>query len=125
MVWLIYINPVLRLLYIFYRFSYITSLIENAPEGTSLNFEGGLNVIEDLDKVSCNETYLEYKFFNRLARYFLYIILMKTRKNTFITIVQLDHISIVNLRLNTKFTLQRRQIIAISRYNRRKKSRSK
>ena len=99
--------------------------MENAPEGTSLNFEGGLNVIEDLDKVSCNETYLEYKFFKRLARYFIYIILMKTRKNTFITIVQLDHISIVNLRLNTKFTLQRRQIIAISRYNRRRKSRSK
>ena len=38
--------------------------MENAPEGTSLNFEGGLNVIEDLDKVSCNETYLEYKFCN-------------------------------------------------------------
>ena len=33
--------------------------MENAPEGTSLNFEGGLNVIEDLDKVSSNETYLE------------------------------------------------------------------
>ena len=56
---LILFYPVLRLFFIFYRFSYITSLIENAPEGTSLNFEGGLNVIEDLDKVNCNETYLE------------------------------------------------------------------
>ena len=38
--------------------------MENAPEGTSLNFEGGLNIIEDLDKVNYNESYLEYKFRN-------------------------------------------------------------
>ena len=50
---------------------------------------------------------------------------MKSRTNTFITIVRLDHIGIVNFCLNEKFTMQRRQIIAISRYNRRKKSRSK
>ena len=31
---------------------YITNLVENAPEGTTLSFEGGLDVVEDLDKVS-------------------------------------------------------------------------
>ena len=35
----------------FIPISYITNLIENAPEGTTLNFEGGLNMVEDLDKV--------------------------------------------------------------------------
>ena len=31
--------------------SYITSLVENAVEGTQLVFEGGLNIVEDMDKV--------------------------------------------------------------------------
>ena len=31
--------------------SYITSLEENAAEGTKLEFEGGLDIVEDLDKV--------------------------------------------------------------------------
>ena len=118
----------MRLSFIFYRFSYITSLIENAPEGTSLNFEGGLNVIEDLDKVSRNEPYSE-SMCNRLqtirngiiTQDISYNILRKIWTNTFIDIVKLDHISTVNLCLNKKFTMQRRQIIAISRYNRRKK----
>ena len=38
-----------------YNFSYITNLVENAPEGTTLLFEGGLDVVEDLDKVRNNE----------------------------------------------------------------------
>jgi hypothetical protein len=32
-------------------FSYITNLDENAVEGTKLQFEGGLDIVEDLDKV--------------------------------------------------------------------------
>ena len=32
-------------------FSYMTNLEENAPEGTILKFEGGLDMVEDLDKV--------------------------------------------------------------------------
>ena len=35
---------------------YITSLPENAEEGTRLRFEGGLDTVEDLDKV--NKTYV-------------------------------------------------------------------
>ena len=35
-----------------FDFSYITNLVENAPEGTILKFEGGLDMVEDLDKVS-------------------------------------------------------------------------
>ena len=58
-------------------------MIENAPEGTSLNFEGGLNVIEDLDKVSCNETYLEYKFFNRYITLFHIYYFDENQKNYF------------------------------------------
>ena len=34
-----------------YNFRYFTNLVENAPEGTTLSFEGGLDVVEDLDKV--------------------------------------------------------------------------
>ena len=30
----------------------MTNLAENAPEGTILKFEGGLDMVEDLDKVS-------------------------------------------------------------------------
>ena len=33
-------------------FRYITSIEENAEEGTQLKFEGGLDIVEDLDKVS-------------------------------------------------------------------------
>ena len=36
----------------FFARSYITSLEENAAEGTKLEFEGGLDIVEDLDKVS-------------------------------------------------------------------------
>ena len=35
----------------FFVSSYITNLMENAPEGTTLSFEGGLDMVEDLDKV--------------------------------------------------------------------------
>ena len=38
-----------------YNFRYITNLVENAQEGTMLSFEGGLDVVEDLDKVRNNE----------------------------------------------------------------------
>ena len=34
-----------------FGFSYIANLEENAPEGTILKFEGGLDMVEDLDKV--------------------------------------------------------------------------
>ena len=33
-------------------FSYVTTLAENAVEGTPLVFEGGLDQVQDLDKVS-------------------------------------------------------------------------
>ncbi len=33
-------------------FSYMTSLLENSPEGTRLDFEEGTNFVEDLDKVN-------------------------------------------------------------------------
>ena len=54
-------------------FRYITSIEENAKEGTQLKFEGGLDIVEDLDKVStgflktlclaklCTETQLSLK----------------------------------------------------------------
>ena len=38
-------------MYYYFYFSYITNLKENAPEGTILKFEGGLDLVEDLDKV--------------------------------------------------------------------------
>ena len=34
-----------------YNFSYITTIEENCDEGTRLKFEGGLDKVEDLDKV--------------------------------------------------------------------------
>ena len=34
-----------------FAYSYIANLEENAPEGTILKFEGGLDMVEDLDKV--------------------------------------------------------------------------
>ena len=34
------------------NFSYITTIEENCDEGTRLKFEGGLDKVEDLDKVS-------------------------------------------------------------------------
>ena len=35
---------------------YITNLRENAEEGTKLLFEGGLDRVEDLDKVNLGKT---------------------------------------------------------------------
>ena len=47
--------------------SYITNLVENAPEGTILKFEGGLDMVEDLDKVST------YSYvYNTLEYYIIY-----------------------------------------------------
>ena len=37
---------------------YITNLRENAEEGTKLLFEGGLDRVEDLDKVNLGKTLL-------------------------------------------------------------------
>ena len=34
------------------NFSYITTIEENCDEGTRLKFDGGLDKVEDLDKVS-------------------------------------------------------------------------
>ena len=34
-----------------YNFSYITTIEENCDEGTRLKFDGGLDKVEDLDKV--------------------------------------------------------------------------
>ena len=41
-----------HIIQLFFEFSYMTNLVENAPEGTILKFEGGLDMVEDLDKVS-------------------------------------------------------------------------
>ena len=50
-----------------FDFSYITNLVENAPEGTILKFEGGLDMVEDLDKVST------YSYvYNTLEYYIIY-----------------------------------------------------
>ena len=40
--------------------SYITNLVENTPEGTILKFEGGLDMVEDLDKVSLYSNTLKH-----------------------------------------------------------------